>query len=93
MTNPTSYTDEQVRLLRRIHPDGEAVVERLLIERRRLQAEVEMLRWVPMEPCPAEAPIHFNNTEAHAWAIGFIDCLMALANHRATPNETKEAKS
>ena len=95
MTNPTSYTDEQVLARAQIVWDagrGETseMLRSLLADRQRLQAEVEALRWLPLDPCPTEAPIGYDIREAQCWSRGFTECLEVIEKHRAKINETKE---
>lgn len=97
MTNP-SYTDERVRVLaenfaKMYGENVRSVIDSLLTDRQRLQAEVEAYR------ADAER-MEFNwdefwNRISQSFGSKDVDEVYACyeAAARATPNETKEAKS
>lgn len=99
MTNPTSYTEEQVRDALEwgeLSPyDISDVARYLFADRQRLQAEVEALRngakrlasnWVRHSASGAS-----HSPWVHEDCAEQLRDLLTLT--RATPNETKEAKS
>lgn len=93
MTNPTSYTDEQVRSL--FSDDVREMVESLLADRQRLRAEVEALRNGAARL--ASDWVRHATSGASRSPLVHDDCAEQLRDlleeTRATPNETKGAKS
>ena len=93
----TSYTNEQVlaqyhKLVSRGLPHTAAMLDSLLADRTRLQAEVEALRWLPLEPCPTEAPCHFNNAESQCWSYGYSSCLLTIEQYRQNIDSARAKK-
>ena len=105
MTNPT-YTDEQVRSIAKEAWERHScfvgeMIDSLLADRQRLQAEVEALRPKAELLAWAESHPEIAMREITSWwrvaGSGFRENWFnfsgAIESARATPNETKEAKS
>ena len=101
MTNPTSYTDEQVLDLIRYHDKEDdaltvSVLNFFREDRQRLQAEVERVPSVTSEMIQAgmlEWDTATRRDKVKQWPVMLERVFVAMFNARDTPNETKEAKS
>lgn len=108
MTNPTSYTDEQVLELIELcskgptqagvrHMGVSAVLRSLLADRQRLQAEVDAFKADVRKRIEfLEPPMILTAAKCEYWKAGaravIREVNAALLTFRATSNETKEAK-